>query len=112
MRTIDEWGREGLCAAGTPLAALFRDPSKVKQAKKECFNCPVKFECWQYALIYDERGLWGGTTDNERDSYAHSSPKVIEGLILEATRQGVYEHRLSVDELVQEIRRHPLLDAS
>lgn len=36
-------------------------------AKKVCFNCPVRLECLQYALDHDERfGVWGGATERER----------------------------------------------
>ncbi len=36
-------------------------------AKELCGLCPVKTECFQYALENDERhGIWGGTSPDER----------------------------------------------
>ena len=32
-----------------------------------CRLCPVAAECLQYALDNGESGVWGGTTDKERD---------------------------------------------
>jgi WhiB family redox-sensing transcriptional regulator len=32
-----------------------------------CKRCPVRAECLQYALDNGEHGVWGGTTDKQRD---------------------------------------------
>lgn len=38
-----------------------------KAAKKVCRGCPVRRECLEYALAYDERfGIWGGLSERER----------------------------------------------
>ncbi len=35
-------------------------------AKQTCDKCPVRLECLEVALFSNERGIWGGTTDEER----------------------------------------------
>ena len=35
-------------------------------AKAICKSCPYTFECLEWALSHDERGIWGGTTDRDR----------------------------------------------
>ena len=42
---------------------------KSKRAKQFCAECPVKRECLEFALIYNEKGIWGGTTEEERERY-------------------------------------------
>lgn len=38
------------------------------RARLFCRLCPVKRECENYAIMYSERGIWAGTTEEERDS--------------------------------------------
>ena len=35
-------------------------------AKQVCAGCPLRTECLQWALDMNERGVWGGTNDDER----------------------------------------------
>ena len=37
-------------------------------AKKICASCPLKFDCLEYALNTHEIGIWGGTTEAQRES--------------------------------------------
>jgi hypothetical protein len=39
------------------------------KAKKFCEDCPVRIECLEFALIYNEYGVFGGTSESERHSY-------------------------------------------
>lgn len=32
-------------------------------------QCAVRLQCLEFALIYEEKGIWGGTTDVERAEY-------------------------------------------
>ena len=36
------------------------------EAKEICAVCPIKSECLDYALTYEEYGIWGGATPSER----------------------------------------------
>jgi hypothetical protein len=35
-------------------------------AKKMCGECPVRAQCAEYALKYEEHGIWGGLSSTER----------------------------------------------
>lgn len=39
---------------------------RIEMAKAVCSRCPVVAACLQWARDHDERGIWGGTTENER----------------------------------------------
>lgn len=36
-------------------------------AKRVCRHCPVVAECLEYALTHEEHGIWGGTTQRQRN---------------------------------------------
>ncbi|MGE0342538.1 MAG: WhiB family transcriptional regulator [Porticoccaceae bacterium] len=36
------------------------------RARRICAKCPVKVQCLDYAMIHNESGMWGGTTEDER----------------------------------------------
>ncbi len=36
-------------------------------AKAICTSCPLKLQCLEYALKNYEVGVWGGTTEHQRD---------------------------------------------
>jgi hypothetical protein len=37
--------------------------------KRMCKTCPVRIECFDYAIEHLVHGLWAGTTKDERDRY-------------------------------------------
>ena len=39
-----------------------------KKAKDICEPCKVKVECRAYAIEYEEFGIWGGTTQDDREA--------------------------------------------
>ena len=39
----------------------------IATAKKICGECPLKFDCLEYALGTHEIGIWGGTTESQRE---------------------------------------------
>ena len=49
-----------------PLGRGRRARAELQAAKDICAACPVCAECLAYALEHGERGIWGGTTDQER----------------------------------------------
>lgn len=63
-----EWMAQG-AYADELTARFFAGPSS-KQAARAidvCRRCRVRRACLAFALEHDERGIWGGTTDRERD---------------------------------------------
>lgn len=41
---------------------------QVAEAKAVCARCPVRAGCLQWALEHGEHGIWGGTTESDRDN--------------------------------------------
>lgn len=64
------------------------------QALELCATCPVRDDCLDYAIRYDEVGIWGGTTDRERRRIRRSraaqgdslEPRLERDLLPRATR--------------------------
>jgi WhiB family redox-sensing transcriptional regulator len=42
------------------------DPEGLAAAREICGPCPVRVTCLQYAMVYGQRGYWGGTDTEER----------------------------------------------
>ncbi len=60
------WQDDALCAeiAGD---WWFPEPGGLaREAKQVCRRCAVRPECLAWALDHDERGVWGGTSEDER----------------------------------------------
>lgn len=61
------WHEEALCASvGSDL--WFPDKGEsVKEAKRICRACPVRAECLDYALTWEQRfGVWGAASERDR----------------------------------------------
>jgi hypothetical protein len=43
-----------------------------KEAKSICAECPYKARCLEYAIKNHEFGIWGGTTERQRNSIRRS----------------------------------------
>ncbi len=96
MRPKEEWETEGNCYGyyGDPDPVFFLDRGGRPREAKEfyCSMCPVAQECHDYAVLYKEVGIWGGSTDGER---AKISPYLRPRLVREAQEAGLpTEHRL------------------
>lgn len=85
---------------------LFRNkPRQTAKLKEICVNrCPVASECFSYAVIYEESGFWGGTTEKERKSIIERSPLLRSQLRAEAQRLSLLEVRYSMEEYWKSLR--------
>lgn len=45
----------------------------LSKARDICSGCPLKIECLQYAMNNVEFGVWGGTTESQREQLRKSS---------------------------------------
>jgi WhiB family redox-sensing transcriptional regulator len=61
-----EWMAEGLCREIGGDLFFPDDANQWREAKAACAMCPVSNECLEYALKENVMGIWGGTTDKER----------------------------------------------
>lgn len=62
-----EWMNDAACA-GAELDKFF--PAKGagnRQARAICADCPVINDCLDYAIVYRMTGIWGGTTQSQRN---------------------------------------------
>lgn len=79
---LAEWMERGACVGMD--TNKFYPPSEtdtrsayVTEAKAICKPCPVRTECLNWALRYEEQGLWGGTTQTERERMKNPERKRI-----------------------------------
>lgn len=72
-----------------------------KPAKKFCADCPVKLECSQFALTYQEVGIWGGTTEDDRRTFDRT---MVGFLIERERREGRLESR-RIDDFIPQKRQ-------
>ncbi len=90
-----DWKAEGYCARLSPdkVDAYFflgRGGSPAQTREKFCNDCPVKQMCFEYAIVHGEEGIWGGTTDRERQVVA---PILKPSLTAKARREEWLEER-------------------
>jgi hypothetical protein len=101
MRAYKVWRKEGVCLSGDAQKD-FRENSR--KSKTHCLNCPVRIDCLNYALLYSESGVWGGTTETDRAQILSVAPQIQKILELEALQAGILEHRYSIEEYFQSLR--------
>jgi WhiB family transcriptional regulator, redox-sensing transcriptional regulator len=89
------WHARGACHGMDPARAdkLFfhtpRDHQAVAEAKRTCATCPVKKDCFNYAIDNQIRyGIWGGLTDKERQPWLANLSKRLDYDRVRAAFQG------------------------
>ena len=71
----DEYGIPE-CVSADPEAFFVETGGSVEPAKRVCERCPCKDPCLEYALglpATDDMGVWGGTSEREREEMRKSS---------------------------------------
>lgn len=67
----DEWRTDAACSNVPDADVLFFDPDHEQEAKAICATCPVRIECLDDALFYeDESCVRGGLNAKERITLA------------------------------------------
>lgn len=96
---MSDWRDSALCFGLSPeeIDEIFfiKKGQKSKTAKRLCANCPIQDACLEFALIYEEQGIWAGTTDLERE---HMSGLAFR-LRTQAIAEGTYHPRPSWNDL-------------
>ena len=90
QRPLEVWSQEGACRGLSPRdedTIFFKKsgrPRKEPLYKRFCGACPVVIECKMFALVHNEKGTWGNTTEKERS-------RLPESYILELRQQAIRE---------------------
>ena len=57
----------GACKTSDTELFFAEAPAAIAQAKSICQTCPIRMQCLIDAINRNEFGIWGGTTDEERE---------------------------------------------
>lgn len=60
------WMSHSDCRGRSDINWLPERGESAANAKIVCSTCPVRLECLDYGIRTRARGIWGGTTDQER----------------------------------------------
>lgn len=101
------WMQESLCKDLTPQESdklFFIGPGQTsKRAKLFCASCPVRVECSQFAMTYNEEGVWAGETEDDR-RFLDNTFGVRAELKAQAASQGRLESR-NLNDFLPQTRR-------
>jgi hypothetical protein len=72
-----------------------------------CSNCPIMVDCYEYALLHEEHGYWGGTSPAQR-----KQQRAVLGITLQETHNpDVYdEYVLQSRQLQEELLKEESYD--
>jgi len=100
MRDQQGWRAFARCSKLTPETKdklfFYSTGGSPSKAKKFCNLCPVKGPCRDFAILYQEEGVWGGTTDDERQVFRTMMPDYV--LLLR--KEAVKHHSLEIRETI------------
>lgn len=91
--TRSEWSKRAACRGDDEADSLFFSEQKGRPRKNPphrrfCGNCLVKNFCLAFAIVHEELGVWGNTTEAER---SRLSKKYRQSLKEQAVAEGWYE---------------------
>lgn len=100
----ENWRDEALCKDLTAQQSdelFFIGPGKSsKRARLFCKKCPVKRDCNDFAVMYNEVGIWAGSTDEDRRNL---DPFVADILRAQAELRGHLESR-NLNDFIPQVR--------
>lgn len=74
MTTETDWEDEAQCK-GMDTELFYRNADR---AKRVCNDCPVRRDCFMYAVAHRERyGVWGGTSKDQRAELSREQRDLI-----------------------------------
>lgn len=68
----DEWKFKAKCRGASVDGFYFdkEEQGQIREAKTVCVDCPVRYECFDYAQMFkDKHGIWGGFTGTYRQRH-------------------------------------------
>lgn len=70
-------------------------PRLEAEAVEWCSECPVKWLCFEYAVVYNEQyGVWGGFPTKQRNRYVALHPEMRKKLLERATEENWVQEEL------------------
>ncbi len=60
------WILKSICSPDQTALFFSVIEEEIQEARRFCEPCPVKEECFQYAIDHNEEGVWGGTSEKQR----------------------------------------------
>lgn len=72
MNPRPDWVDDALCRGDDPAIWHPEYKSDERIAVAVCHECPVRADCLEYALVYNQRdGIWGGLSPLERIKFGY-----------------------------------------
>jgi hypothetical protein len=89
VESINSWSKRAKCRNMLNDDIFFpTDARGVAQGRRFCSNCPVKDNCESYALVHSLPGIWGGTSESQREKTSPILKDVLRSLY---QREGLLE---------------------
>ena len=107
-QTRKQWSENARCAK--PEVYKIFDQHQGRPQKRApwwdyCNRCVVKLNCLAFAIVHNEEGIWGGTTESQRKRL---SPLVKSQMLAQAQAAGWFEPAAySLDLVLSESSQQP-----
>ncbi len=70
---LGPWQDDAACRGADPKLFFPASPDEVPfEARLLCSDCDVRIECLEHALRHEDFGVWGGTSEAQRDQVRRS----------------------------------------
>lgn len=69
-----ELASNGNCASADTRIFFSENLGEIAQARSICSECPIRQQCFDYALFAEEYGVWGATSEGERKKLRGGKP--------------------------------------
>jgi WhiB family redox-sensing transcriptional regulator len=79
------WHDAGACRTVTEVDFFPRRGASTAAARATCAGCPVRVDCAAYGLEREELGIWGGTTERQRQRAREAGWSVEQLLAVDQT---------------------------
>lgn len=83
-------------------------PRKIPPHEGICSVCPVMNECLNYALVHNEKGVWGNSTESQRNRLKKYYPQFVKNLKEQARREGWLEHHPDPEQVLAPVLQLPI----
>lgn len=120
VESINSWSARAKCR-NSPNDDIFfpNSPAGVAKGRKFCQSCPVRELCKAYALVHSLPGIWGGTSELEREKTSPALKQILRLMyqqsgLLESPWLRVEDYQLDLAHLAEQSLEPsgPTLDAA